>query len=398
MLLLGACTDGQAASTSVAPTEQLTTTVAPTTSESTTTTEPTTTTTADPILVQLDELSDQEKIGQLLMPVVAGTSALGVTTEQGQFNVALAGFETPVEIVEAFHLGGIMFLGPNVESPEQVRLFAEQLNESVHARGGIPLLISADQEGGRVRRIRGEGVTVVDSARSFSGDVEAIQQAGRITAEELGALGINMILAPVADVVSGNAGVIGDRSYSDDPLVVAQAAAASSVGIQSGGGLSVVKHWPGHGDTSVDSHKSLPEILASPELWRERDASPFAAVFESGVDAVMVGHLAFPQLDPSGRPATVSPVLVNDLLRESYGFEGVVMTDAMDMGAVSDYERGELAVLAIEAGIDILLVPPDLIAAHDALTAAVESGRISAERLDASVERILRAKAALNER
>lgn len=398
--LLGACS---AEVTALATTDG--TSAEPATSEpiettilSTTTTEPTTTTTVDPILSQIADLTVRQKVGQLLMPVVAGTSAIGVTPEQSNFNMALAGFQTPVEIVEAYELGGIMYLGPNVETPEQISLFSQQLNEVVAARDGIPLLIAADQEGGRVRRIRGEGVTVVDSARSFDGDIEAIAEAGRVTAQELGELGINMILAPVADVVSGNAGVIGDRSYSDDPLVVAAAASASSEGIQDGGGLSVVKHWPGHGATSVDSHKSLPEILSGPELWRERDASPFASVIASGVDAVMVGHLAFPELDPLSRPATVSPILVNDLLRETYGFDRLVMTDAMDMGAVSNYERGELAVLAIEAGIDILLVPPDLTVAHAALLEAVESGRISIERLDASVERILRAKAALAER
>jgi beta-N-acetylhexosaminidase len=364
----------------------------------TTTTEPTTTTTVDPVIAQIDGMSVEQKVGQLLMPVMAGISALHVTPAEAQFNLGLAGYETPSEIVQAYHLGGIMYLGPNVESPEQVELFSRQLNESVAARGDIALLIAADQEGGRVRRIRGEGITVIESARSFAGDLAAITEAGRLTADELGQLGINMILAPVADVASGDAGVIGDRSYSDDPEVVAAAASASSVGIQRGGGLSVVKHWPGHGATTIDSHKSLPEILATLDVWRERDGSPFETVIASGVDAVMVGHLAFPELDTESRPATVSPVLVEDLLRSTYGFDRLVITDAMDMGAVSGYERGELAVLAIEAGIDILLGPPDLAVAHAALLEAVASGRISGTRLDASVERVLRAKAALAQR
>lgn len=396
-MLSAACTvETSSVPVSKQPAESVstTTTVKPTT----TTTEPTTTTTVDPVIEQIAAMSVEQKVGQLLMPVVAGTSAFEVTTAQAQFNMGLAGFATPAEIVEAYHLGGLMYLGPNVESPDQVGLFSEQLNESVAARGGIPLLIAADQEGGRVRRVRGEGITVVESARSFAGDLAAIREAGRATADELGQLGINMILAPVADVASGNAGVIGDRSYSDDPAVVAAAASASSVGIQQGGGLSVVKHWPGHGATTIDSHKSLPEILVTLDVWRERDGSPFEMVIASGVDAVMVGHLAFPELDTESRPATVSPVLVQDLLRKTYGFDRLVMTDAMDMGAVSGYERGELAVLAIEAGIDVLLVPPNLAVAQAALLEAVSSGRISVARLDASVERVLRAKAALAQR
>lgn len=397
MALSAGCTvdvaDSQPESTA-GPQPTTTTTTRPTT----TTTEPTTTTTLDPVVVTLNGLTVSQKIGQLLMPVVAGTSAHDVTPTQAAFNQALAGYDTPAEIVDAYELGGIMYLGPNVDSADQVRLFSEDLHAAVAARDGVPLLIAADQEGGRVRRIRGDGVTPIGSARSFDGNTAEIQEAGRITASELGALGINMILAPVADVVSGSQGVIGDRSYSSDPAVVGAAAAASSVGIQAGGGLSVVKHWPGHGATTVDSHKSLPEILASPDIWLERDASPFETVIASGVDAVMVGHLAFPELDSESRPATVSPVLVQDLLRGTFGFDGVVMTDAMDMGAVSNYGRGELAVLAIEAGIDILLVPPSLLEAHSALTEAVESGRISGDRLDQSVLRILRAKAALEER
>lgn len=340
-------------------------------------------------------MSVYQKVGQLLMPVVAGTSAHEVTPDQAAFNMALAGYETPAEIVDAYELGGLMYLGPNVESPEQVGLFSDQLNASVAARNGIPLLIAADQEGGRVRRIRGEGITEVPSARSFAGDLEAIEEAGRVTATELGTLGINMILAPVADVVIGTQGVIGDRSYSEDPEVVAAAASASSTGIQEGGALSVVKHWPGHGATTVDSHKSLPAIPGDAETWQQRDALPFKTVIDAGVDAVMVGHLAFPEIDSESRPATVSPVLVQTMLRSDFGFDGLVMTDAMDMGAVSNYERGELAVLAIEAGIDILLAPPDVATVQAALIKAVESGRISASRLDESVERILRAKAKL---
>lgn len=380
-----AVTEATAPSSTATPSEPTTTSTA---AQTTTTPAP------DPILLAIEAMTVEQKVGQMLMPVVAGTSANQVTTAQAAFNQALAGYDTPAEIVDNYQLGGLMYLGPNVISTEQIATFSAELQQSVSDQGGIALFIAADQEGGRVRRIR-SGVTEIGSARSFGGDVDAIRESAQVSATEMMALGINMILAPVADVVSGNRGVIGDRSYSEDPAVAGAAASAASEGIQAGGALSVVKHWPGHGATEVDSHKSLPEILAPPELWAQRDAAPFAAVIDSGVDAVMVGHLAFPEIDPSGVPATVSPVLVQQLLRDEYGFDGLVMTDAMDMGAVSGYDRGELGVLAVLAGIDVLLAPPDLRATQAALLAALEQGRITEDWLNTSVERILRAKARL---
>ena len=200
---------------------------------------------------------------------------------------------------------------------------------------------------------------------------------------------------PVADLADGSAGVIGDRSYSSDPTIAADMVSAAVRGFRLSGVASVVKHWPGHGATVVDSHRALPTVDVDYELWTQRERVPFVAAIEEDVDMVMVGHLALPGLDPAQdgqRPASVSPVLIETLLREELGFQGVVVTDALDMGAVRSIERGELAVQAIEAGVDILLAPPDLVAARDALSAAVASGRISQERLDQSVSRILTLK------
>ncbi|MEZ5343895.1 MAG: glycoside hydrolase family 3 N-terminal domain-containing protein, partial [Acidimicrobiales bacterium] len=229
-------------------------------------------------------------------------------------------------------------------------------------------------------------------ARSLAGDAERAEALGLASALELRAQGINVVFAPVADITGGDAGVIGNRSYSDDPTVVANMVVATINGLQRGGVAATVKHWPGHGDTTVDSHSSLPVIDVSPDIWSGRERVPFAAAVEAGVEMVMVGHLAMPQLDPSGVSATQSPLLVDGLLRSGLGYDGVIVSDALDMGALDGEDRGEVAVESIEAGIDLLLAPPDIIIVQSSILAALESGRLTDERLDESVRRILTLK------
>ncbi len=364
-----------------------------TTLPTTTTTAPTTTTT-DPVLELMESMTLQDKIGQLLMPVLRGTGAETVTGPDVAYNTALGGFGTPAEIVSAYRLGGIMYLGPNVESPAQIGEFGRDL-QAVARESGMPtLLIAADQEGGRVRRIRGEGVTDVGSARSLAGDRSAVYEAAVSTGQEMRAIGINVVFAPVADVVRSDVGVIGNRSYGSDPELVADMVTASVEGLQEGGVSAVAKHWPGHGATEVDSHKQLPIVASSEQEWRSIDLPPFIAAFDADVDALMVGHLGVPSLG-SSEPATVSPELTEDLVRDEFGFGGVLFSDAMDMRALDGIDEPELAVRMVEAGIDILLVPPDLAAVVSGLTDAVATGRITESRLDTSVERVLRMKADL---
>ncbi|MDH5289677.1 MAG: beta-hexosaminidase, partial [Acidimicrobiia bacterium] len=205
-------------------------------------------------------------------------------------------------------------------------------------------------------------------------------------------------LAPVADVTRPDmASFISNRSYGNDPQVVSEMVTASVDGLQDSGVAAAVKHWPGHGGTDVDSHLELPVLDISRESWDQRERIPFQAAIEHRVSIVLVGHLAIPSLDPSGSPATISPAMIDGLLRTELGFDGVVMTDALNMGAVKDIDPGRLAVQAILAGVDILLVPPDLGVAYRALTSALERGEISPERLDQSVLRILRLKERLGQ-
>lgn len=392
-----ACTGGvevsepaTATSASVISTTSTPTTAAPTTASPTTTAPATTTTEApDAVDLLLASLSNEEKVGQLLMPVLFGTDANDVPSAEAGANNALGGAATPAGVVAANDLGGVLFLGTNVVNAAQIEAFSAGLQAATEGTG-IGLLLAVDQEGGRVNRIT-DGVSVFGSARSLSGDADAVRDAARTTGSELSALGLNVVLAPVADLTEGG-GVIGNRSYGSDPDLAAEMVLASIGGLVEGGVAAAVKHWPGHGATSVDSHRQLPVIDVDANTWADRERVPFAAAVEAEVDIVLVGHLAFPGLDPSGDPATVSSVLLDELLRQDLGFDGIVMTDALDMGAVSSIERGDLAVRAVLAGVDILLVPPDLAAARTGLLGALASGELTEERLNQSVERVLRLK------
>jgi beta-N-acetylhexosaminidase len=358
--------------------EPTTTTTEPTTT--TTTTEPTTTT--DPILELVSAMSLEEKVGQLLMPVLPGTAADQVIDDAGS---------TPAGLIAELHLGGVIYLGPNIISIDQLTALSAGLQSEARSDSGIGLLIAVDQEGGRVMRVR-DGVTPIPSARSLAGDAEAVRRAASTSGAELSRQGIDFVLAPVADLTDSMTNVIGDRSYGSDPELVAEMVTAAIAGYREAGVAMAVKHWPGHGATEVDSHRSLPVVERSFEDWSRLDRVPFVAAVEAGVDAVMVGHLSVPALDPSGEPATRSVLMVDGLLREGIGFDGVVMTDALDMGAVGDGSSAELAVQALTAGIDLLLAPVDVVAARDGVIGAIAEGRLTEERIDLSVSRLLRLK------
>ena len=340
----------------------------------------------------LAAMSLEEKVGQLFMPVLSGHDVATVSAEEERANREATGWATPGEVISAYHLGGIIYLANNIGTPDQVGLFSAGLQSVAHDDTGIGLLVAVDQEGGRVNRIT-DGVTVFPSAAVLSGDSEAVREAGYVTGLQVQGLGVNVVLAPVADVNRSDLdSFIGNRSYGDDPQVVADMVTASVTGLQDSGVAAAVKHWPGHGGTDVDSHRQLPILDVTRDGWDQRERLPFQAAVDNDVDIVLVGHLALPAIDPAGAPATVSPVLIDGLLRDELGFEGVVMTDALNMGAVADIDPGLLVVQAVAAGVDVLLVPPDLATAYRALHAAVETGEITESRLDQSVLRVLRLK------
>lgn len=342
--------------------------------------EPSPTPEPDPIALQLAGLTTEQKVGQLLLAGIEGTAA----------------GEDAIQAVQHIQAGGVILFSRNVDTCAQTA----QLVSELKALNGqhVPLLIAADEEGGLVSRMPKE-VRDLPSAYTFgkTGDEELCHRLGQALAAQCAALGINIDFAPVADVWSNpNNTVIGTRSFGTDGETVARLVPQVMAGLSESGVIPVIKHFPGHGDTAADSHYDLPVVTKTLEELEELELLPFRAALDAGAPAVMAAHLLVQEVDDT-LPASLSPKVVDGLLRDALGFDGVVFTDDLTMGAISNtYGMGEAAVLAVEAGCDVLLVchgADNLRQAYDALLEAVNSGRISAERLDESVTRILKLKA-----
>ena len=340
-------------------------------------------------------MSLEQKVGQLFVQHFYGASA----TTPDQRNVPLYGVATPAEVIAKYHLGGVIYFGwsGNLTDPQQIAGLSNGLQRAAIGSGEpIPLQVATDQEQGPVIRF-GDPATQLPGAMALgagrsTGDA---RRAAAITGSELKAVGIGVDYAPDADVNVNPANpVIGVRSFSSQPNLVSSMVAAQVKGFQNDAQVTATaKHFPGHGDTAVDSHTGLPVITHTGAQWRELDAPPFRAAIKAGVDQIMTAHLVVPALDPSGEPATLSRTILTDVLRKDLKFRGVVVTDSLAMeGVRTKYGDGEVAVRAIEAGADQLLMTPAMDTAYNAVLGAVRSGRISTQRLDASVTRILQLK------
>ncbi|HET8622908.1 MAG TPA: glycoside hydrolase family 3 N-terminal domain-containing protein [Gemmatimonadales bacterium] len=323
----------------------------------------------------LDSLPVRAKAAQLVMPWLAGTYAADDATVSSDVE----------RWVDSLGVGGLIV---SVGSPLDI---AAKLNH-LQTRSRLPLLVASDLEAGTAIRLVG-GVAFPTNMGVAAGGRESDAYAmGRITALEARAVGIHLAFAPVADV-NNNPGnpIINVRSFGEDPRTVARFVSAAVRGMEEHGLLATAKHFPGHGDTEIDSHLSLHAVPADWQRLDSLELVPFRAAVRAGASAIMSAHLAFPGLAKGGaRPGTVMPEVLTGLLRDSLGFQGLVVTDALDMGAlVSAYGAGEAAVLALLAGADLLLQPAGAGTAVTAIVRAVESGRISRERLDRSVRRVL---------
>jgi beta-N-acetylhexosaminidase len=348
--------------------------------------------TATSVPTRADELagslSDAELVGQVLMPYVFGEHATDVSADAAAANQQYAGVDTPAELVERYRVGGVILFDRNITDPAQVRT----LTDGLRSAAGGPLLVGIDQEYGVVARLT-DGVTGLPSAMASAaaGDPALTEAAWRVAGAELATLGVNVDFAPVADVLSDTSGgIIGTRSYGSDPALAADQVAAVVRGLQGAGVAATLKHFPGHGNTDVDSHSELPVVPASHPL-AATDLPPFTAGIDAGAWLVMAGHLDVRQLDP-GQPASFSHPVLTGLLRDQLGFEGVTVTDALNMAPAQRWSPGEAAVRAVLAGADLLLMPPDLAAAYDGLLAAVEDGTLPRERLQEAATRVLALK------
>ncbi len=269
------------------------------------------------------------------------------------------------------------------------------LLDELQAAADVPLLVAADLERSLAFRVP-EGPVPLPSAMAIAAtrSEAAARFAGELTAREGRAAGIHWAFAPVADVNSNpDNPIVNLRSYGENPELAGRLAAAFVAGARAGGILTSAKHFPGHGDTAVDSHLALPTIAGDRARLERVELAPFRAAIAAGVDSVMLGHLAVPALDPSGRPASLSRPIATDLLRGELGFDGLVVTDAMEMRGVGAVWMGEAAVQAVAAGADVVLLPEDPRVAIQSLVRAVEEGRLDESRIDAAVGRILAAKA-----
>ncbi|MEV8588110.1 glycoside hydrolase family 3 protein [Streptomyces sp. NPDC051180] len=349
----------------------------------------------------IDRMSLEEKVGQLFVMRVYGHSATEPDQADIDANLAEIGVRTAAELVERYHVGGVIYFSwaHNTRDPRQIAELSNGIQRAALAGSTpVPVLISTDQEHGIVCRM-GEPATLLPGAMALGagGSPADARKAAQIAGAELAAVGIRQNYAPDADVNVNPANpVIGVRSFGSDPRAVAGLVAAQVKGYQRAGVAATAKHFPGHGDTAVDSHYGLPTITHTPEEWDRLDAPPFRSAIAAGIDSIMTAHIVVPALDPSEDPATLSRPILTGILRERLGYDGVVVTDSLGMeGVRTKYGDARVPVLALRAGVDQLLNPPKLDVAWNAVLAAVTSGELTEARLDESILRILRLKAKL---
>lgn len=333
----------------------------------------------------IDQLSLEQRVGQMFMCGFHGQHA------DEQIN----------RLIRDYHVGGVIYFRRNVESVDQINRLSADLQAIAAETGELPLIISVDQEGGMVARIDKEGVTQVpgNMALGATGNPEYTLECAQILGHELKSIGIDMNLAPVVDVNNNILNpVIGVRSYGENAESVAAHGAAAIKGYQSRGVAATAKHFPGHGDTAVDSHLGMVTVPHERNRLDQVELLPFRRAIEAGVDAIMTAHVIFPAIEPEPIPATLSRKVLTGLLREEMGFDGIIITDCLEMHAISKpYGVAEAAIRAVEAGADLILVShtlQDQVSAVEAVVEAVRTGRIEEAIINQALERIISWKTA----
>ena len=338
----------------------------------------------DPITEQIKKMSLDEKIGQMLVVGIDGYD-LNVNTKS---------------LIEKSKVGGFILFSSNVKDTNQLLNLLNSLKKG-NLKNNIPLFLSVDEEGGRVSRMPKEFKKIpTNKAIGKINDGNLSYKIGSTIASEIGSFGFNMDFAPVLDVNSNpNNPVIGDRSFGSKVNIVSSLGTQTMKGIQSKNIISVVKHFPGHGDTSVDSHLGLPTVNNDLERLNDFELLPFVEAIKNNADVVMIAHILLPKID-SQNPSSMSKRIITDILRKELNFQGVIFTDDMTMGAiVKNYKISEAAVKSVKAGTDIVLVChgyENVVTVTNALKNAVLNGDISKQRVDESVYRILSLKKKYN--
>ncbi|TDL70835.1 beta-N-acetylhexosaminidase [Paenibacillus amylolyticus] len=334
----------------------------------------------DPVQDQLRSLTLEEKIGQMILAGVQGTTL----DDQAK------------QMITDQKVGGIIFYANNVTTLEGTAKFVQSIKET-NQSNPVPIFMSVDQEGGKVSRMP-ETVESIPSSRKVgeTNDSALAETMGELLARQVQLAGFNVDFAPVLDVNSNPKNpVIGDRSFGSSAELVTRMGIAEMKGLRNEGIIPVAKHFPGHGDTSVDSHLDLPVVNKTEKQLAELEWIPFQAAVKDQVEAVMVAHILFPKLDPD-HPASLSDVIIGEHLRGKFKYDGVVITDDLSMGAIAkNFKLDQAALATVKAGSDILLVAHSYESAKtifDTLISAVKSGKITESRIDESVYRILALK------
>lgn len=338
----------------------------------------------DVVASVISEMSLEEKVAGLFLVTPEGITGVDTAVQAGD------GTKTALE---KYPVGGIIYFKKNVQSEEQIKTMIEKtLSYSKY-----PLFIAVDEEGGEVSRLANalklENVGPMADIGN-SGDSTKAYEAMKTVGTYMKGYGFNLDFAPVADVLTNEKNTaIGDRAFSSDSAVVAAMVTSAMEGLEEAGITACVKHFPGLGDAAEDTHNGLTVVDKSLEELKQTELIPFMAAIEKGADMIMVGHVSLPQVTGDNVPATMSKEVISDLLRLELGFNGVVITDAMNMGAITEYYGAdEAAVRALKAGADMVLMPEDFELAYEGVLAAIQDGTISEERVNDSLKRIFRIK------
>jgi beta-N-acetylhexosaminidase len=335
----------------------------------------------------LKGMSLDEKAYQMLIVTPEALTGYGMVTATG---------DASKQAYDSKPVGGLIYFDQNFVDPDQTKAMTKGIQKYAVKRTGLPLFLCVDEEGGKVLRIGDKsafGVTKVGPMLNIQTADEAYD-AGKTIGTYLSELGLNVDFAPDADVLTNpNNVVIGDRSFSRNADTATEFASAYSKGLHDNNVMSTYKHFPGHGGTSEDSHEGFAYVDKSLKELKKNELKPFADANASGVDMVMVGHISLPQITNDNTPATLSKKLVSEVLRKKLGYEGLIVTDALGMGAITNnYSSDEAVKKSVKAGADLLLMPTSIDGAVSAIKDAVNSGEIKEKRIDKSVRRIIRAK------
>lgn len=371
-------------------------------------------TTSSRVTQLLNSMSLRQKITQMLMPDFRYWDINGDGSVNSDTEMFTQMTDDVRQIIEDYDFGAVIYFAQNLTGTEQSYYLTMEMQKAATKDGGIPMLIAADQEGGMVYRL-GTGTALPGNmALGAATDTSYAKMAGEIIGRELSSLGINTNLAPVVDVNNNpNNPVIGLRSYSDDPDLVGNLASATIAGLRESNVIGCAKHFPGHGDTATDSHYGLPSVDKSLSVLKECELKPYEIAIDQGIDMIMTAHILYPQLESDtaysnktgsyeSLPATMSDDILTDLLKGDMGFEGVVITDAMNMeGIANNWDNVQACVLAIQAGVDMICMPVSMRTSADKSTlesiisgieSAVNNGTIPMSRINDAVTRILTVK------